>query len=67
VEFVSAGGLSMKERASGTVMSRKVPGLFVVGEANDVDAVTGGYNFLNCWVSGHVAGKSAGKFVGGLE
>ena len=62
-EFVTAGGVSLKEIDFRTMMVRKVPGLFVVGEANDVDAVTGGYNFLNCWTSGHVAGKGTGKFL----
>jgi predicted flavoprotein YhiN len=36
--------------------SRKVPGLFLVGELLDVDGVTGGFNFQHCWTSGWLAG-----------
>jgi len=39
--------------------SKQVPGLFFVGEALNVDGVTGGFNFQHCWTSGYVAGVAA--------
>ena len=33
------------------------PGLFVAGEALDVDAITGGYNFQNAWTTGYLAAQ----------
>lgn len=44
-EFVTAGGVSMASLSGGTFESRHVPGLFVVGEAVNVDGKTGGFNF----------------------
>ena len=58
-EFVTAGGVLLKEINMTTMESKKCPGLFFCGELIDVDGVTGGYNFLNAWSTGFVAGKSA--------
>jgi len=58
-EFVTAGGVSLKEIAMKTMESKKCPGLFFCGEVIDVDGVTGGFNFMNCWGTGYVAGMSA--------
>jgi predicted flavoprotein YhiN len=41
-----------------TMESRRVPGLYLVGELLDVDAVTGGFNFQHCWSSGWLAGQA---------
>jgi len=38
--------------------SRKVEGLYLVGELLDVDGVTGGFNFQHCWSSGWLAGQA---------
>lgn len=62
-EFVTAGGVSLKEIDMKTMQSNRVPGLFFCGEMINVDGVTGGYNFLNCWSSGFVAGNSATQYV----
>lgn len=62
-EFVTAGGVSLKEIDMRTMESKSCPGLFLCGEVLDVDGITGGYNFLNCWSTGYVAGKSAAEFV----
>jgi predicted flavoprotein YhiN len=37
--------------------------VWVVGEANNIDGITGGWNFLNCWTSGWVAGRDIGEWV----
>ncbi|KAL7574260.1 hypothetical protein ACA910_012512 [Epithemia clementina (nom. ined.)] len=62
-EFVTAGGVSLKEIDMKAMQSKKYPGLFFCGEVVNVDGVTGGYNFLNCWSTGYVAGNSAAEFV----
>ena len=58
-EFVTAGGVSLKEITMKTMESKKCPGLFFCGEVINVDGITGGFNFMNCWGTGHVAGMSA--------
>jgi len=57
-EFVTAGGVSLKEINFKTMESKICNGLFFAGEILDVDGVTGGFNFQHCWTSGWVAGKS---------
>ena len=44
-------------------MSKKVDGLNFRGELLDVDSVTGGFSFMNCWCSGFVAGEHAARFA----
>lgn len=55
-EFVTAGGVPLREVHGSTMESRLRPGLFLVGELLDVDGVTGGFNFQHCWTSGWQAG-----------
>ena len=62
-EFVTAGGLPLKQLQLDTLESRKVPGLFVAGELLDVDGVTGGFNFQNAWASGWVAAEGMSRFL----
>ena len=66
-EFVTAGGLDLKGVDLRTMQSREVPGFFSVGECNDIDAVTGGYNFLGCWTTGYAAGLGVAKYLEDLE
>lgn len=58
-EFVTAGGVPLREMDMKTMQSRLAPGLFVVGELLDVDALTGGFNFQNAWSTGWIAGEAA--------
>jgi predicted flavoprotein YhiN len=62
-EFVTAGGVSLKCIDMTTMQSRQISGLFFCGELIDVDGITGGYNFLNCWSTGYIAGTSSANFV----
>lgn len=62
-EFVTGGGVSLKEVDFRTFMSKKVDGLHFTGELLDVDGVTGGFSFMNCWCSGFVAGEHAARFA----
>lgn len=57
-EFVTAGGINLKEVDANTMMSKKVPNLFLAGEIIDVDGITGGYNFQHAWTSGWIAAKN---------
>jgi predicted Rossmann fold flavoprotein len=57
-EFVTAGGVKLKEVDPNTMMSKHMPGLFFAGEILDVDGVTGGFNFQHAWTSGWIAAKS---------
>ncbi|KAL7553179.1 hypothetical protein ACHAWF_016432 [Thalassiosira exigua] len=61
-EFVTAGGVSLKEMRTSTMESKIVSGLFFCGEMLDVDGVTGGFNFMGCWSTGFVAGEGAVAF-----
>jgi len=55
---VTVGGISTHELSSKTMESKKIPGLYFVGEVLDVTGWLGGYNFQWAWSSGYVAGKS---------
>jgi len=55
---VTAGGVDTDELSSKTMESRKVPGLFFVGEVVDVTGHLGGHNFQWAWASGAAAGRS---------
>ena len=57
-EFVTCGGISLKEVDLKTMESRLVPGLYFAGEALDIDGVTGGFNFQAAWTTGWIAGQS---------
>lgn len=57
-EFVTAGGVNLKEINFKTMQSKKKPNLFIVGEAVDIDAITGGFNFQNAWTSGFLAANA---------
>jgi hypothetical protein len=55
---VTAGGVDTDELSSKTMESKKVPGLFFIGEVVDVTGQLGGFNFQWAWASGAAAGRS---------
>ena len=55
---VTVGGISTSELSSKTMEAKRVPGLYVVGEAVDVTGWLGGYNFQWAWASGWAAAQS---------
>jgi predicted Rossmann fold flavoprotein len=55
---VTVGGIDTAELSSRTMEAKKVPGLYVIGEAVDVTGWLGGYNFQWAWSSGWVAGEA---------
>ena len=56
---VTAGGVDTEELSAKTMESKKVPGLFFIGEIVDVTGWLGGYNFQWAWASGFSAGQVA--------
>ncbi len=54
---VTLGGVDTRELSSKTMGSRRVEGLYFIGEAVDVTGWLGGYNFQWAWASGHAAGQ----------
>lgn len=60
-EFVTCGGVSLKEVDFKTMESRLVPGLYFAGEILDIDGVTGGFNFQSAWTTAWLAGQAMGS------
>lgn len=54
-EFVTAGGIKLKEVNAITMESKMIHQLFFAGEILDVDGITGGFNFQHAWTSGWIA------------
>ena len=57
-EFVTCGGIRLREVDFRTLESRLVPGLHFGGECLDLDGVTGGFNFQAAWTTGYLAGRA---------
>ena len=55
---VTLGGVDTDELSSTTMESRKLPGLYFIGEVVDVTGHLGGFNFQWAWASGHAAGQA---------
>ena len=60
-EFVTAGGINLKEIDHNKMESRICSGLYFAGELLNIDGVTGGFNFQHCWTSGWLAGMAISK------
>jgi predicted Rossmann fold flavoprotein len=56
---VTAGGVDTNDLSARTMESRKVPGLYFIGEVVDVTGHLGGFNFQWAWASGFSAGQAA--------
>jgi len=54
-EFVTAGGVDLKEIDFSNFSSKKYPNLQFAGEVLNIDAVTGGYNFQAAWTGAYIA------------
>ena len=57
-EFVTCGGVSLKDINMKTMESKVVPNLYFAGEVLDIDGVTGGFNFQAAWTTGFIAGSN---------
>lgn len=60
-EFVTAGGVDLKEVNFKTFQSKLHENLYFAGEVLNIDAVTGGFNFQNAWTGGYIAAESIAK------
>ena len=60
-EFVTAGGVDLKEINFKKFESKIHPGLFFSGEVLNIDAVTGGFNFQNAWTGGYCIAETLGR------
>ncbi len=58
-EFVTCGGVRLREVDFKRLESRLVPGLHFAGEMLDIDGITGGFNFQAAWTTGWIAGQAA--------
>lgn len=57
-EFVTAGGIDLKEINFKTMESKIVPQMYFAGEIVNIDALTGGFNFQNAWTAGFIVAQS---------
>jgi predicted Rossmann fold flavoprotein len=57
-EFVTAGGIDLKEINFKTMESKLHPNLYFAGEIVNIDAITGGFNFQNAWTSGFIVANA---------
>lgn len=53
-EFVTAGGVDLKEVDFKTMESKILPNFYLAGEILNIDAITGGFNFQACWSEAHI-------------
>ena len=60
-EFVTAGGVDLKEINFKTFESKLLPNLYLAGEVINIDAVTGGFNFQNAWTGAFIAAQALAK------
>ena len=61
VPQVCVGGISVEQVSTNTLEAYNIPGLFIAGEALDIDAQCGGFNLSWAWKTGMVAGVAAAK------
>ena len=61
-EFVTCGGVNIKEINFQTMESKICSGLYFAGEVLDIDGVTGGFNFQSAWTTGWLAGNGMLNF-----
>jgi predicted Rossmann fold flavoprotein len=60
-EFVTAGGIYLKEIDFKTMRSKILPEVYFAGEVLNIDAVTGGFNFQNAWTGGYITATALSK------
>jgi predicted Rossmann fold flavoprotein len=60
-EFVTCGGIRLKEVNFKKMESQVIPHLYFAGECLDYDGITGGFNFQGAWTTGYIAGTAMAK------
>lgn len=56
-EFVTAGGVALNEINFKNFEHKKLKGVYFIGEVLNIDGITGGFNFQNCWTGGYIVAK----------
>ncbi|MEZ5043721.1 MAG: NAD(P)/FAD-dependent oxidoreductase [Saprospiraceae bacterium] len=64
-EFVTAGGIDLKEIDFKQFKSKIIPELYLAGEILNIDALTGGFNFQAAWTGGWIAGEAMAECLFG--
>lgn len=59
--IITRGGVSVKDIHPSTMESKKIPGLYFIGEVLDLDAVTGGYNLQIAWSTAYLAAQAVSQ------
>lgn len=59
-EFVTCGGIDLREVDATTMQSKQIPGLYFAGEVLNIDGETGGFNFQAAWTTAYLAGRHIG-------
>ena len=62
-EFVTAGGVELAEIDFVRFGSKLIPGLYLVGEVLNIDAITGGFNFQAAWTGAEIAAHALAKEI----
>lgn len=62
-EFVTAGGVPLREVNMDRMESKLVDGLFFAGEVLDIDGITGRFNFQSAWTTGYIAGRACAESI----
>ena len=62
-EFVTCGGVDLKNINMSTLESKQIPRLYFAGEILDIDGVTGGFNFQAAWTTGYAVADSIQRIV----
>jgi predicted flavoprotein YhiN len=57
-EFVTAGGVELKQIDFKTFESKHHPGLYFAGEVLNIDGITGGFNFQSAWTGSFIAAQA---------
>ncbi|KAA0129913.1 NAD(P)/FAD-dependent oxidoreductase [Chryseobacterium sp. SN22] len=65
-EFVTAGGVDLKEINFKNMASKILPNFYVAGEVLNIDAVTGGFNFQTCWSEGWLIAQDLNNHINKL-
>ncbi|WP_345766806.1 MULTISPECIES: NAD(P)/FAD-dependent oxidoreductase [Chryseobacterium] len=65
-EFVTAGGVDLKEINFKNMTSKILPNFYIAGEVLNIDAVTGGFNFQACWSEGWLIAQDLNNTINKL-
>ena len=62
-EFVTSGGVQLKEVNMKTMESKLIPNLYFSGEVLNIDGFTGGFNFQAAWTGGFMVANAIAELV----